>query len=296
METRYLKTLLTVVETSSLAETARRLNITPSAVVQRIRALEDEIGQALIQRSGHSMQPTMAAAAVLPGIRRLLDMESEVKAATVRNDDAGMLRVGVLHSAVGGLLPEVLAGMHRNRPKIELYVVPGTSAELHSDVTSGNLDVAILVQPHFALPKTLDWLLLRRQRLVLITPPEMTETDPRAVLEGAAFIRYDRNRWGGRLADLQLRRMKIRPQEQYEIDSLHAITCLVARGVGVSLVPDWLPPWPQDAQVRRILLDEAATLDLGLLWSKTAPCLPRIRAFVDETEVVARGKAYLGSC
>lgn len=36
----FLQTLLTVIETGSAAETARRMNITPSAVNQRIKALE----------------------------------------------------------------------------------------------------------------------------------------------------------------------------------------------------------------------------------------------------------------
>jgi DNA-binding transcriptional LysR family regulator len=66
METRFLHTFLVVVETCSLAETARRLNITPSAVVQRIKALEDEIGSPLIVRSGHSMRATAAGAGNVP--------------------------------------------------------------------------------------------------------------------------------------------------------------------------------------------------------------------------------------
>ncbi len=292
METRYLQTLLTVVETSSLAETARRLNITPSAVVQRIRALEDEIGQSLIHRSGHSMRPTVAGSAILPDVRRLLAVESEVKAATAADCETGLLRIGVIPTAVGGLLPDLLVTLQKNRPQLELYIAPGRSSELHAAVAEGNLDAAIQVQPQFTLPKTLDWRLLRREQMLLITPPAVTDSDPRGILEREPFIRYDRNHWGGRAVDQYLRKLKVRPQERYEIDSVAAITTAVGRGLGVALIPDWLPPWPLGTTVRRIRLAGVSARNIGILWSKSSSRLPLIRAFVTEAVSVARAKGY----
>ena len=43
MDTRFLESLVTVAECGSLAEAARRLNLTPAGVAQRIRALESEM-------------------------------------------------------------------------------------------------------------------------------------------------------------------------------------------------------------------------------------------------------------
>jgi DNA-binding transcriptional LysR family regulator len=282
METRFLQTFLTVVETASLAEAARRLNITPSAVVQRIRALEDEIGQPLIQRSGHSMQPTAAGAAVLNDVRRMLAVEDDVKAAASADLEAGLLRIGVIHTALTGLLPDLLVALRQNRPRIELYVLPGISGDLYSCVADGKLDAAIIVKPHFALSKAFDWTLLRQEPLVLITPLAVVDNDPRRILKREPFIRYDRNHWGGRIVDLHLRKMKIRPREQYELDSLEAITILVSRGLGVSLIPDWLPPWPEGATLRRLKATGAPTRDIGMLWSKSSTRLPLIRAFLTE--------------
>ena len=45
MDTRFLDSFVTVVDGGSIAEAARRLNLTPAAVAQRIRALESEIGR-----------------------------------------------------------------------------------------------------------------------------------------------------------------------------------------------------------------------------------------------------------
>jgi DNA-binding transcriptional LysR family regulator len=294
METRFLTTLLTVVETASLAETARRLNITPSAVIQRIRALEDEIGHPLVQRSGHRMRPTPTGAAILPEVRRLLAAEADVKAAASAELEIGLLRIGVIGTALTGLMPDVLVQLRQNRPGIELYILPGLSSDLYAGVASGHLDAAILIEPHFALPKTLDWTLLRREPLLLVTPRSVTGNDPRRILESEPFIRYDRNHWGGRIVDLHLRKLRVRLDEKYEIDSLDGITMLVDRGLGVAVIPDWLPPWPEGVDIRRIRLTAAPTRNIGVLWPKTSHRLPLIRAIVAEITRVAEVKGVAG--
>jgi DNA-binding transcriptional LysR family regulator len=60
MDTKFLDSFVTVVDHGSIAEAARRLNLTPGAVAQRVRALEEEIGAALLIRSGRTVRPTEA--------------------------------------------------------------------------------------------------------------------------------------------------------------------------------------------------------------------------------------------
>lgn len=282
METRFLRTFLTIVETGSLAGAARRLNITPSAVIQRMKALEDEIGQALLRRAGHAMQLTPAGAAILDEARRLLTIEDEIKAAATADIETGLLRVGVIYSMLTGLIPDLLVQLQHNRPGIELYILPGMSADLYPRFVDGKLDAVILVQPHFALPKPYDWVLLRQEELLLITPQTVAEASPRLILKREPFIRYDRNHWGGRIVDLYLRKIKMRPLERYELDSLEAITIMVSRGLGVALIPDWLPPWPKGVNIRQIRSIGTHTRDIGILWSRNSSRLPLIRAFITE--------------
>jgi DNA-binding transcriptional LysR family regulator len=274
--------LLTVFETSSLAETARRFNVTPSAVIQRVRALEREIGQPLIVRSGHLMRPTAAGNAIIADMQRILAAASDLKAAASINLGVGRIRVGVVQTVLTGLLPDVLIALKRNWPGLGVEVFPGVSRDLYSAVASGDLDLAMLVKPHFVLPKTLNWVLLRTEPLLLLTPRPLKESDPANILKSWPFIRYDRKHWGGRIVDLYLRKLKIRPNELFELDSLEAIAILVNRGLGVSLVPDWLPPWPKGVNVKKIKMAGAPPRSIGVLWSKSSTRLPLIRAFVDE--------------
>ena len=64
MDTRFLESFIHVVELGSMAEAARRLNLTPAAVAQRVKALEVELGMPLLARAGRIVRPTEAGHAV----------------------------------------------------------------------------------------------------------------------------------------------------------------------------------------------------------------------------------------
>jgi DNA-binding transcriptional LysR family regulator len=58
MDSHFLESFVMVVDNGSIAEAARRLNLTAAGVAQRIRALESEIGTRLVFRFGRSVRPT----------------------------------------------------------------------------------------------------------------------------------------------------------------------------------------------------------------------------------------------
>lgn len=288
METRFLQTLISVIETGSLSETARRQNITPSAVVQRIKALEDEIGQPLILRSGHAMRPSVAATAALDSIQRLLAAERAMKAEAEVGLDAGLLRIGVVQSMMPGILPETLHAMRQNFPRIEVRILSDVSSVLYQSVRDQEIDLAIITRPSFRLLKDMSWQVLRRERIILLAPEASTIDDPMRLLREEPFIRYDRNYWGGQLVDGWLRKHRLRPNEIYELNSLEAMARLVSLGVGVTVVPDWMPPWPEGLRLRKLALADAPEREIGVVWSRAGSALPLIRRFVDAAARVAQ--------
>jgi DNA-binding transcriptional LysR family regulator len=79
METRYLKTLLKVVETGSFSKAAELLHITQSAVSQRIKFLEDCFGHQILDRSGHDLVPTDAGRSIMARAVVILEQEREME-------------------------------------------------------------------------------------------------------------------------------------------------------------------------------------------------------------------------
>lgn len=75
METRYFKTLQTVLETGSFNKAARILHITQSAVSQRIKFMEEYYGSPLIDRSGQLVRLTEAGSIVNEKASQILTIE-----------------------------------------------------------------------------------------------------------------------------------------------------------------------------------------------------------------------------
>ena len=282
MDSRFLDSFVMVVDNGSIAETARRLNITPAGVAQRIRALEAEIGTRLIVRSGQRVRPTEAGIAILTRSRSILADLRELKPIAVADHPSGELRLGATGSATSGLLPGILSLLKEKYPEVEVSMISGTGAELYQRLADGDLDTAIIQQPPFAIPKVYDWHTLREERLVVVTPASARVRDPHAILASEPFIRPRRSSWLGRLVEGYLRQAGIRPHERFELDTLEATVIMVDRGLGVTLVHDWAPPWPEGLSLRKIPVpDNPFSRRLGLIWSRASVRIRLVRALLE---------------
>ncbi|MFT8933340.1 MAG: LysR family transcriptional regulator [Acetobacter syzygii] len=267
MDTRFLESFIAIVERGSIADAARQLALTPAAVSQRVKALEDQIKQPLLIRAGRTVTPTAAGLAIIEKSRQLIRVVEELKSLASQDEFTGELRVGAISTALTGILPFMLRKFFTDYPQIDLHVTPGQSIKLYHEVLEGRLDAAFIVEPPFAIPKTCGWKRLISEPLMLLVPENCTETNALKILKSHVFLRYDRNQWGGRVADNFLKEKKIFPKEQLELDSLEAIALMVSQGVGVSLLPDWQPPWPEGLKVHKIpVADSPPYRHIGLLW------------------------------
>lgn len=272
MDTRFLETFVAVVDYGSLAEAARRLNITPAAAAQRLRVLEAEFGTQLTLRSGRVIRPTAAGTAILERARSFLSEVRDMK--SIANDSrvAGKLRIGAIGTALTGVMPVILKRLLEHYPDLDFYLEPATSADLFGKVADGRLDAAVMVRPQFELPKGLSIRTLHSEPLIVLAPASASGADPIGLLRTEPFIRYDRSKWGGRLASEFLRAHRIEPNERFELDALDAIAVMVGLGLGVSLVPDWAGPWPETAPLQKLPLGDARfNREIVLVWLTRSP-------------------------
>jgi DNA-binding transcriptional LysR family regulator len=282
MDTRFLESFVAVVDNGSIAEAARRLNLTPAAIAQRIRTLETEVGSRLIIRSGRTVRSTEAGAVILDRARSVLGEIRDLKSAAASDRASGQLRLGAFQSVLAGLVPDILRLMTKKYPRIEVYIVRAGSAELYRQVLDGDLDGAIIVQPPFTISKACDWRVLREEPLIVLTSAKTSVRNPHTILASEPFIRLDRKIWTGRLVDGYLRKYGIRPRERYELDGAEAIAAMVDRGLGVSLMPDWAPPWPEGLSLAKIAVrDRTFTRRIGLIWARTSARVRLVNIFLE---------------
>lgn len=282
MDTRFLESLLIVIEQGSIAGAARQQHLTPATVAQRLRTLEEEIGCSLVQRNGRHVRPTEHGLAILEQSRQIITSVRELCVIATSDTPVGKLRLGAISSVANGLLPPYLKRFFECFPEIELHIMPGSSSALYNAVLDGALDAAFIVEPPFDIPETYVWETLRSEPLIVLVPGEVTETDPHEILRNYPFIRYDRNQWGGRLADDYLKRTGIWPHERLELDALDAITTIVNQGTGVSLIPDWALPWPDGFYLKKVSLPAPAPCrKLGFLSQRNTPRRRLINRLLD---------------
>ena len=295
MDTRFLESFVMAVDNGSIAEAARRLNLTAAAVAKRIHALENEIGAALVTRSGRTIRPTEAGAAIVERARRFLAEARDFKSVAVADRPSGQLRLGAVSSALSGLLPDILALTRENYPQIEVTIMVGHSGELYRKVLDGDdLDTAVITEPPFAIPKSCAWRMLREEPLIVLTRALARSRKPHAILASEPFIRLDRKVWPGRLVDDYLRKVDIRPRDLFEIEKLEAIAVMVDRGLGVSLLPDWAPPWPEGLSLAKLPVPGGRSFArrIGLIWPRASLRLRLVRAFLEQAAAVrAQGTA-----
>ena len=268
MDTCFLESFFMAVDNGSIAEAARRLNLTAAAVAKRIHALEGEIGAVLVTRSGRTIRPTEAGAAIAERARRFLAEVRDFKSFAASDRPVGQLHLGAFASALSGLVPDILALMKQAYPQIDIHCTQADSAALYRKVLDGELDAAIIAQPPFTISKSCDWQLLREEPLIVLMRAPARSRKPHAILASEPFIRWDRNLWPGRLVDAYLRKAGIRPRELYEINGIEPIAAMVDRGLGISLLPDWKSPWTQSPSLVRLPVPGGRSFGrrVGLIW------------------------------
>lgn len=280
MEIRYLKSLLAVVDSGSIAEAARAEHLTAAAIGQRVQVLERELGLALLSRRGHTAQPTPACERLLPRARRLV-REAALLPADASADGLGAsLCIGAVSTALTGLLPRALRRFTQAAPEAKAVIVPGTSRALYRMLQAGEVDAALLVAPPFELPRTLRAVALRREPLVLLAP-KGARGGAAALLRRLPYIRYDPSAWGGRHAAQWLADQGLAPPVLCDLDALEAIALLVSDGMGVSLVPRWPGIERFAGDCRAIAVPGAAYARTLVLASPLTPDFPQLLGLLE---------------
>lgn len=234
---REIRTFLAVAKRGTFAAAGQQVGLTQSAVSSQIKNLEDALGMALFDRTARSATLNAAGSRAIPIAEQILELFQAMGSPESLDGYRGELRVGAIGTVQTGALPATLLKLRQEAPNIDVKLVPGVSMNLLSQLDAGELDVAVLIRPPFALPKELHSEVIAREPFVLITPPGLPGDDPLQLLEQQPFLRYDRASFGGRQVTQFLREHRIPYRQVLELDELDAIVKMVRSGLGVALVP-----------------------------------------------------------
>ena len=117
-----LNAFVTVAEQASFTKAARRLGLSTATLSQTVRALEDDLGVRLLNRTTRSVAPTDAGERLLAQLRPLLDgFETAIESVNAfRETPAGHLRLTMPPPVARFVLAPLLAGFLQRYPDIVL--------------------------------------------------------------------------------------------------------------------------------------------------------------------------------
>jgi LysR family transcriptional regulator, chromosome initiation inhibitor len=140
-----LETFAAVIDEGSFDAAARRLRLTPSAVSQRIKALESRLGQVVVMR-GKPAAPTAAGEALLRLARQVALLELEAVAAVRGTVDALRLAIAVNADSLNNWFLPAMLDLSQNHDA--RFVVHQEDEEHSADfLRNGTVLAAVTADP-----------------------------------------------------------------------------------------------------------------------------------------------------
>ena len=242
MEIHLLRTFREVVRAHSFTAAAKRLYLTQPAVSQQIKALETEVGERLLERTGRDLRTTPAGDVLLEAADRALSILDDAAKAIREARDAGE---GTVTLACGDtvalyLLPPVLAEFRAKYPKADVSVRNHGSREIVALVLAGDADLGVATAPE-TLDEALESAPLLEEPLVLALPPghRLAATGAATLkdLDGEAAVLLARSTVTRQGIEAGLAAGGVRLVTAMESGNLEVVKAYVARGFGLSLLP-----------------------------------------------------------
>lgn len=290
MDTRYIHNFLKVITSGSMSEAARQLDLSPAAIAQQMRVLEQDLGCCLLVRHGRSVRPTAAGERLFERGQQLVQNFDDLRDWVASDEDGGELRLGTVNTALHGMVPELMRNFFARHDSVRISIRSGLAPDLYTALVQTELDAALCLKPSFDLPKTVRWAALRQEPLVLLAPAADAALDPLALLRSRPLVRYDRQLAGGKLADRYLKAQGIAVRERLELNSVLAVAMMVEQGLGVGLVPDIGSALTRQRTVCVLPLPPLSSghgllpsphREVGLMWLHSSPRLRWVLSLLD---------------
>jgi DNA-binding transcriptional LysR family regulator len=144
LDLELLRSFVSVVDAGGFTRAGERVHRTQSTVSQQIKRLEDDLGRALLNRTGKRVVPTEDGERLLSYARRLLSLAEEARDVMAQPILEGAVRLGIPEDFAAYRLTKLLASFSRSRPGLRLDVRADQSVYLRRDLERGELDLALI--------------------------------------------------------------------------------------------------------------------------------------------------------
>lgn len=301
MELRHLRYFVTVAEELHFGRAAERLHMSQPPLSTQIRALEEELGVRLLNRTQRHVSLTQAGNVFLQEARQILGRLDHAVLMTRRAErgEIGELVIGFISVADYNVLPSVLRDFRRRHPLVNLSLKEATTDAQLEDLLNGRIDVGFVLPP--IVEPALESVAILREPLIAALPKRHPAAArpgkiPLAALADSPFILFPRHMAPGLYDDMVsfCRTAGFSPRVEQEAIQMQTIVSLVSADLGVSIIPESLKNLQRTGVVYRQLKDASPLIEIHLAWRRQ-DALPALRLFVEMATSTAKAAVRRGT-
>lgn len=246
MDLKQLRCFIAVAEELHFGRAAERLHMASPSLSRQIALLEAELDVRLFSRTTRTVTMTRAGAAFVDEAKEILNRTRQAASSVqeVARNEGNLLRIGALDTAAAGLLPDIFVGFRKQFPETRIQLVEATTSRQLQGLVTGKLDLGFLRPP--VNEPDLQWeYLLQEKLLVAISPSHplaaKDQIDLQSLLKEALILPAKHARpCTYNLVMRYFDGVGVQPNVVQEATEKQTIISMVAAGMGLALVPEWV--------------------------------------------------------
>ncbi len=294
MELRQLKHFLAVGELGSITAAARKLRLTQPALSRQIKALEEELDTALLERGAHSISLTPAGEVLLAEARKWIK-SGEMMIEKVRATALGEpLRVGYAPSLAGEFLSVAIGRFTQFHPRVRVSLHDWSSAEMRAGLAAGKLDL-IVAAPCTGIQEPIRWISLREYGWQVVMPSDHPLGKKKLVaakdLNGQKLLLYDRENYPDYWDRITgyFREQEMQAKIAGEFDGVSSLTAALEGNLGIALLSESskIDRGQKQLLISRPLAVEPARIEVAAGISTGSEASGQLLSFIEELKQAA---------
>jgi DNA-binding transcriptional LysR family regulator len=288
MDFEQLETFLQVTRHGSFSRAAEKRFRTQPAISSQIRALEEEVGAKLLDRSGGKVSITASGKLFQKYAEDMLEARKALLtdiAETERVPRGGIV-VGANEGTCLHILPEVFAEFKKLYPEVAVNITRADYGKILDSVIDNSVDFGFMSLP--VNDPRLTVILIHRDELVVIAPPHhpLAKLKSAPIGEVAKFPLVMPKAGHTRDAlEVLFYEHKLKPQYAMELDSSELLKRFIAADVGVGFIAR--SNVQEDVKAKVLVTISMAETpirrDLALVFRKDKALSRAALAFIDTT-------------
>ncbi len=264
------------------------MSVSQSAVTEAVKGLENDLGAALLRRTGRGVTLTHRGLQFLRHAGRIL--EAVADAGRTLSEEAtagGELYLGASPLVAGYVLADLLNRFRRAFPSVRVSAVEDNAEYLEHLLINGELDVAVMIVGQLRESQALRVEILEQSAYRLWLPlghPLATRDAvslPDVAGEKQIVLTVDEIQ---EPAAAFWRENGLRPEIAFRTRSVESVRSLVATGAGVAVLPDLIyRPWSLEGDriEARPTAEALPPVRVGAVWRRGSPQTDVTRRFLD---------------